>query len=118
MKYYIKTDGNKVIEVTGMPDDDKAPKGYIPVEDDLTGLMSRRLLYKDGKISIDVELETALAKEEKIGEQIGLLQGKLSATDYVVVKIAEGVATEDDYAEVLKDRAKWRAEINELQKEI
>lgn len=42
-----------------------------------------------------------------------LLQ-KLSETDYVAAKLAEGVATKEDYAEVLANRQAWRSRINEL----
>ena len=38
----------------------------------------------------------------------------LENTDYVVIKIAEGVATAEDYADVLAERAKARQRINEL----
>ena len=55
---------------------------------------------------------------EKKEERISELKGKLSASDYVVTKIAEGVASQDDYAEVLSDRKAWRAEINQLEAEI
>lgn len=42
------------------------------------------------------------------------LKAKLSETDYVVIKIAEGEATQEEYAEVLANRKSWRTEINEL----
>lgn len=48
--------------------------------------------------------------------RIADLKQKLSATDYVVIKIAEGEATADDYVEVLANRKAWRQEINELEK--
>lgn len=38
----------------------------------------------------------------------------LRSTDYVAVKIAEGVATTEEYAEVLQKRAKAREEVNAL----
>jgi hypothetical protein len=43
------------------------------------------------------------------------LKAKLQDTDYVVIKIAEGEATQEEYAEVLANRKAWRVEINELQ---
>lgn len=57
-------------------------------------------------------------EKEKKEARISELKGKLSATDYVVAKIAEGVATKDDYAQTLEDRKSWRAEINQLEAEI
>ena len=53
-------------------------------------------------------------KQYKINE----LKSNLYVTDYVVIKIAEGVATKEEYAEVIANRAEWRAEINQLEVEI
>lgn len=53
--------------------------------------------------------------EEEIKEaRIAELKGKLAATDYAIIKIAEGAATHDEYADVIEQRQAWRAEINEL----
>ena len=40
---------------------------------------------------------------------------RLAETDYVVIKIAEGVATCEDYADVISERAALRERINELE---
>ena len=45
-------------------------------------------------------------------------EAKLRETDYVAAKIAEGVATPEEYAEVLAERRKARKEINDAQAEI
>ena len=50
-------------------------------------------------------------KENRIAE----LKKKLLDTDYVVIKIAEGVATADEYSEVIASRHAWREEINLLE---
>ena len=47
---------------------------------------------------------------------IEIYKGKLRDTDYVIAKIAEGVATKEEYADVLANRAEWRKKINELEK--
>lgn len=47
--------------------------------------------------------------------RIAELKNKLLETDYVVIKIAEGEATADEYAEVIANRKAWRKEINELE---
>ena len=52
---------------------------------------------------------------EKAQERIAVLKELLAGTDYVVLKIAEGVATKEDYASVLDIRQQWRAEINQLE---
>lgn len=53
-------------------------------------------------------------QDELDRREINELKDYLSNTDYVVIKIAEGVATAEDYAEVLVKRAEARARINEL----
>jgi hypothetical protein len=52
---------------------------------------------------------------EKAQERIAVLKELLAGTDYIVLKIAEGVATKEDYASVLDIRQQWLAEINELE---
>ena len=54
-------------------------------------------------------------EHEKAQARIAVLKELLAGTDYVVLKIAEGVATKEDYASVLDIRQQWRAEINELE---
>lgn len=61
----------------------------------------------------ETELKIQAAETE-----IAQLKAKLNETDYVVAKIAEGVATKDEYADVLEDRQEWRVRINELEAEI
>lgn len=53
--------------------------------------------------------------EELAQVEILNLKQYLSNTDYVVLKIAEGVATATDYADVLTQRQEARARINELE---
>ena len=47
--------------------------------------------------------------------RIAELKRNLADTDYIVIKIAEGVATWDDYPEIKEQRQIWRNEINELE---
>lgn len=61
-------------------------------------------------------VENSQPTEEELKQaRISELKAKLSATDYVVIKINEGVATIEEYAEVLANRKSWREEINELE---
>lgn len=39
----------------------------------------------------------------------------LQNTDYIALKIAEGAATTEEYAETLAKRVEWRARINEIE---
>ena len=57
--------------------------------------------------------EEKQARENRL--EIADLKHKLTATDYIAAKIAEGVATREEYAEELAERAAWRARINELE---
>ena len=52
---------------------------------------------------------------ELASNRIAELKQMLRDTDYVTIKIAEGVATKEDYVDILEQRSAWRAEINELE---
>ena len=45
-------------------------------------------------------------------------EGKLTSTDYIAAKIAEGKATQEEYAEKIAQRQTWRDDINAAQDEI
>ena len=45
-------------------------------------------------------------------------EGKLSSTDYIAAKIAEGKATKTEYADKIADRQQWRDDINAAKDEI
>lgn len=45
-------------------------------------------------------------------------EGKLTATDYIAAKIAEGKATKTEYADKIAERQRWRDDINAAQTEI
>ena len=50
--------------------------------------------------------------------QIMDLKKQLTDTDYIVIKIAEGVATVEEYADIIAKRKEWREEINRLESEL
>lgn len=54
-------------------------------------------------------------EEQRRAQRIAWLKGQLADTDYAVIKIAEGAATAEEYADVIARRQVWRAEINELE---
>lgn len=66
--------------------------------------------YKVTTKPIHIPTEDEL-KQQEIEE----LKENLEKTDYVVIKIAEGVATPEEYADVIEQRQQWRARINELE---
>ena len=66
----------------------------------------------------DIPQETAeerQARENRL--TIARYKANLAATDYIAIKIAEGAATAEEYAEELAHRRYWRSEINRLEAE-
>jgi len=45
-------------------------------------------------------------------------EGKLSSTDYIAAKLAEGKATQEEYADKIAQRQTWRDDINSANAEI
>ena len=45
-------------------------------------------------------------------------EGKLTSTDYIAAKIAEGKATKSEYADKIAERQQWRDDINASKDEI
>ena len=45
-------------------------------------------------------------------------EGKLTSTDYIAAKIAEGKATKSEYADKIAERQQWRDDINAAMAEI
>ena len=85
----------------------------IPIVDEM-GSYNFKLV--DGK----PELRTDEEKAPQINRynavmRIAILKSQLDATDYIAAKLAEGVATKEEYADKLAEREAWRAEINEIQ---
>ena len=64
-------------------------------------------------------------KQEEINEAINAQESiildreaRLTATDYIAAKIAEGKATKAEYAKKIAERQQWRDDINAAQAEI
>ena len=68
------------------------------------------LWYVKGYAPIEPEPTEDEIKAQTIAE----LKANLTATDYAIIKIAEGAATMEEYAELIAQRQAWRKEINEL----
>ncbi len=56
-----------------------------------------------------------ISEATRSGIEIQTLKDKLTATDYMAIKFAEGELTEEEYAQTRAERKKWRARINELE---
>ena len=64
---------------------------------------------------------TAFEIQEAINAQQTIIldrEGKLTSTDYIAAKIAEGKATKEQYAEKIAERQAWRDDINAANAEI
>jgi len=60
-------------------------------------------------------------KQQLINEQQTIIldrEAKLSGSDYIAAKIAEGKATKTEYAAKIAERQQWRDDINAAQEEI
>ena len=64
-------------------------------------------------------------KQSEINEAINAKQSiildreaRLTATDYIAAKIAEGKATKTEYAAKIAERQQWRDDINDANAEI
>lgn len=62
-----------------------------------------------------IQRYVAVPEEQRQAERIARLKGLLRDSDYAVIKIAEGAATSEEYADVIARRQEWRREINELE---
>lgn len=68
----------------------------------------------------DAEIEADRAAVQEAQERqarISELHRLLESTDYAVIKIAEGAASREEYADTIAQRQSWREEINALEKE-
>lgn len=122
MKYFIKLNKNSIEETrtgefTEELQEDFIKDGFIEIDEEQGNKLKWNVpqMYVRGEVVDDTaEIKKRQTEENTIREIINL-KSQLTETDYVVIKIAEGVATEKEYADILKDRAEWRARINELE---
>ncbi len=68
----------------------------------------------DGYVIAAIPEPTA---EELAQARIAELKQHLADTDYIIIKIAEGSATAEEYAEIIEIRRLWRTEINSLEED-
>lgn len=87
-----------------------------PIVDDF-GLYNYKLV--DNKL-VERTAEDKQPDIDKINAkaEITQLKQKLIDTDYIGIKIGEGVATKEEYSDKLIERATWRFRINELEELI
>jgi hypothetical protein len=116
--YYLKIDeNNRIIYSAGYFD--YIPFNLIPVESYPTEHPITDYLYINGEFIYSPDKKRKIQNQITSSEnQITTLKQYLTNTDYVVIKIAEGAATEENYAEVISQREAARASINELESQI
>ena len=83
-------------------------------------IVDRYGLYNYKLVNGNVVLRSEADKKDELNiikarDEIYELKKKLTDTDYIAAKIAEGAATKEEYSEQLAERALWRTRINELQ---
>ena len=61
------------------------------------------------------EINEAINAQESIALD---REARLTATDYIAAKIAEGKATQEEYADKIAQRQQWRDDINAANAEI
>ena len=108
----------------------KLPEGYAICPDEFYGVFYSTT--PAGFVNIAVENDTVIemtvndsALEAYIAsipepvvtpeEEIAELKAKLASTDYQAIKYAEGVLSEEEYADMKAQRQAWRNRINELE---
>lgn len=70
----------------------------------------------ESEINTIANFEEDFKKSDEYKEiRIYELKQNLSDTDYIACKIAEGVATAEEYSEMIGQRQAWRNEINRLE---
>lgn len=113
---YLAKKGNTVIHHTSkqaMLKLDGITKADMEISDEefeSSGCLARII---DGKIFVG-KTEDEKKIEETL-KRIDFLKKRLSQTDYIAAKIAEGDATVEEYADKTAQRKAWRQEINELE---
>lgn len=111
MVHHIRIDENYYItNISTAPDADT-----ITIETSLSGyeLLMDNYRYFNGTLIKGAHKSPLYYKE-----RIDILKDSLAATDYKVLKYAEGLLPEIEYQEIKVQRQAWRDEINRLQAEL
>lgn len=69
--------------------------------------------YVDGRVREKDQTKNQLRRERE--RRIAELKSNLAETDYKAIKYAEGIISEDEYAETKAQRQAWRDEINGIE---
>lgn len=72
----------------------------------------------DANYDLQVDFHVCIpytAEQKAAYKEIAALKKQLANTDYKAIKYAEGLISEEEYAEAKAERAAWRERINELE---
>ena len=107
--YYKTKDGTGWLGFRPPVSDEELAANYVPVTEEE---------WNEHLASMHHEPTAAQLEKRAKKREIAQLKGELAATDYVVIKIAEGVATAEEYATVIARRQECRSRINELEEDL
>ena len=82
------------------------------------GLCRYKWTGTEAVLRSDEEIEADRAAREQAeypAKRVAELKQLLTDSDYAVIKIAEGAATREEYADLIEQRQAWREEINGLE---
>lgn len=115
-KYYALNEQGFITSVTDL----EFPQPTQPTFDFPAGFDFGEMQYYrivDGALVYAAENKAADELAVQLSEELALLKAQLAATDYAVIKIAEGAATAEEYAATIASRQAWRARINEIEQQ-
>lgn len=125
MKYLIKTENDKIVgtyfgDLEEVQMEQAEKDGFFEIDEEQGKLLNIDIPQKfvGGKVVVDKKAKAEKDRQFELNNEIAILESQLISTDYVVLKIAEGVATAEEYADTIAERAKWRERINAIQKEL
>ena len=98
-----------------IPEDMVLPESFpfVSIEEELDEKENIHMVTK----LTEREVPTDNNDSERI-ERIAELKQLLTETDYVIIKIAEGAATKEEYAKTIAQRQAWREEVRTLEGEM
>lgn len=114
----FKIDENGYIENINTDNCDIEYIGFLP--EDLTYFLDNCNFYKleNNTLVYDEQRKTAIENINALQTERFVLIQELQKTDYVTIKIAEGVSTKEEYGDILQQRQVARNRINEIDLEL
>lgn len=114
----FKTNENGYIENINTDNCNIEYTGFLP--EDLTYFFDNCNFYKfeNNTIVYDELRKTAIENINALQSERFMLIQELQKTDYVTIKIAEGISTREEYEEALAQRQEARDRINEIDAEL